>query len=182
MMTDPSPGPSAPKQLRWLGIAFIVLGALAILVPQVATLAIELFIAWGFLFWGALGLVLSLSLRHQRGGWQMAIIFGLIALLGLVLLVRPMAGVVTLTMILIALLVLEGIFSVAMGLAMRGTVPGWGWALASGAMSLIFAALVLAGWPGTATWLLGLLAGVNFLSTGIAALALSRNLGGGGSA
>lgn len=62
------------------------------------------------------------------------------------------------------------------GLRMRGQMPGWGWIVFSGVSALALGALILAGWPGSAAKVLGLLVGLNFLTTGVSLLALASGL------
>jgi len=78
-------------------------------------------------------------------------------------------GAVSLTLVLIALFIVEGTFQIAASLGYRDVFPeSWGWMLASGIADLILAALIIKGWPSTATWALGLIAGVNLITSGLA--------------
>ena len=78
-------------------------------------------------------------------------------------------GAVSLTLVLIALFIVEGTFQIAASLSYRDVFPeSWGWMLASGIADLILAALIIKGWPSTATWALGLIAGVNLITSGLA--------------
>ena len=68
-----------------------------------------------------------------------------------------------------AFFIVEGIFQIAGALAYRDVFPSqWGWMLVSGIADLILAALIIVGWPGTATWALGLIVGVNLITSGAA--------------
>ena len=80
-----------------------------------------------------------------------------------------MSGAFSLTFVLIAFFVLEGILSVMFALEHRKELPGaWGWMLASGIVDLALATILFAGLPGTATWAIGLLAGINLTFGGVA--------------
>src|SRR5271166_3412615 len=66
-----------------------------------------------------------------------------------------------------SLFIVEGIFQAVAAFTYRDAMPrSWGWLLASGLADLALAAIIIAGWPGTAAWTLGLLVGVNLLTTG----------------
>ncbi len=80
------------------------------------------------------------------------------------------------TMLLIAVYLIQGAASISVGFGLRGKVGGWGLLLLSGLASLGLGILILTGWPGTAAWTLGLLTGLNFLSNGIALILLGRGL------
>jgi uncharacterized membrane protein HdeD (DUF308 family) len=80
---------------------------------------------------------------------------------------KPIEGVVSLTIVLTAFFIVEGIFQAAAALIYRDGMPGsWGWLLVSGLADLALAAIIIMGWPATAVWMLGLLVGVNLLTSG----------------
>jgi uncharacterized membrane protein HdeD (DUF308 family) len=162
------------------GVAMIVLGLLAIAYPVFATLAVDLYLGWLFLISGALALAAMFSARHVPG-FRWAIVTALLAIVvGLALLLKPAAGIVSLTAVLTAFFVVEGVFQAAAAVSYREAIPNsWGWLLASGIADLVLAAIIISGWPGTVDWTLGLLAGVSLLTSGwaIVMVALSaRNL------
>jgi uncharacterized membrane protein HdeD (DUF308 family) len=65
--------------------------------------------------------------------------------------------------------IVEGFFQIALALRYRNALPGsWGWLLASGLVDLAIAILIIRDWPSTSVWTLGLLAGLNLISTGSA--------------
>src|ERR1700686_5265306 len=94
------------------GIVLFVLGVLAIVVPPVATIAVEVLIGWLLLMSGIVGLIATLRMRSAPGFWWslLSAILGIVA--GIVLLVWPLSGALTLTMILTVFLVLEGVISI----------------------------------------------------------------------
>ena len=90
-------------------------------------------------------------------------------LAGVLLLWHPIEGAISLTLVLIAFFIVEGLFQIVVSFGYRDLFPeSWGWMLASGIADLALAALIIAGWPGTASWALGLIVGVNLITSGIA--------------
>jgi uncharacterized membrane protein HdeD (DUF308 family) len=88
---------------------------------------------------------------------------------GILLLWHPVEGTVSLTLVLIAFFVAEGIFQIAAAISYRDAFRGsWGWMVMSGITDLILAWLMISGWPGTAIRALGLIAGVNLITSGLA--------------
>jgi uncharacterized membrane protein HdeD (DUF308 family) len=87
--------------------------------------------------------------------------------LGLILILRPLAGVLTLTMVLIAFFIVEGVASILVAIQHRQHLRSWGWLLFSGIVDLLLAYLIWAGWPSSADWAIGLLVGVNMLFFGL---------------
>jgi uncharacterized membrane protein HdeD (DUF308 family) len=159
---------SAGPTLGWLAIGFTALGIVSILAPAAATFAATILVASTMVIWGLLGVWMSLSMRRFPEWRFSALAFGAVAGFGLVFLAFPAIGIEAMTLFLVASFLVEGIVSVAFGLRMSGNTGRWGWMTASGFASLVLGFLVLLGWPATASWLLGLLFGVNFLTTGVA--------------
>ena len=156
------------------GIILVILGVVAVIIPPIATLAVELLFGWLFLISGIAGAVTTFMMRRAPGFWWSLVsaILGIAA--GLVLLFWPLSGVLTLTLVLIVFFVIEGVASVMFALEHKRELSGrWGWMLASGVIDLILAAIILAGLPGTAVWALGLLVGVNLVFGGTALLAMA---------
>jgi uncharacterized membrane protein HdeD (DUF308 family) len=153
------------------GAVMIVLGVLAIAYPVFATLAVDLYLGWLFLFAGVLAVVATFAVRHVPGFWWALVTALLAILVGLALLLRPTAGIISLTAVLTAFFIVEGAFQAAAALSFREAIPrSWGWLLASGIADLVLAAIIISGWPGTVAWTLGLLAGVSLVTSGWAIL------------
>lgn len=165
------------------GIVLLILGAIAICVPPLATVAVELFIGWLILLSGVLGLVMTFQTRGSPGfGWSLAsAVLGIVV--GIVLLMWPLSGVLSLTVLLTVFLTLEGVASIMYALAhRRERSTRWELMLVSGIVDLILAALILGGLPGTAAWAIGLIVGINLLFGGVALVAIALQARGGAAA
>jgi uncharacterized membrane protein HdeD (DUF308 family) len=151
------------------GLVMLVLGLLALARPMIATIAVELFAAWLFLIGGIVGLA-GVFTAWKTPGFAWALIRAVLAILiGVLLLWRPIAGVLTLTLLLAAFFAAEGIAYIIASISQRAALPGsWLWVLLSGVIDLILAAIIISGWPGTAAWVLGLMVGINLLMSGVA--------------
>ena len=87
----------------------------------------------------------------------------------MLLLWHPVEGAVTLTLLLVGFFIVEGIFQIAGAIQHRDAFPGtWGWLLMSGVADLLLAAMIIFGWPATASWVLGLFVGINLITSGLA--------------
>ncbi|MHB8721065.1 MAG: HdeD family acid-resistance protein [Steroidobacteraceae bacterium] len=156
------------------GIVLFILGLLAIIVPPIATIAVEVLIGWLLLMSGIVGLIATLRMRNAPGrGWSLAsAVLGIVA--GIVLLAWPLSGAVSLTMILTVFLVLEGVVSILYALEHKRELSGrWGAMLFSGVVDLLLAGIIFAGLPGTAAWAIGLLVGINLVFGGSALIAMA---------
>jgi uncharacterized membrane protein HdeD (DUF308 family) len=162
------------------GIVLVLLGVLAIVVPQIATLALTIFLGWLLLISGVVGLFMTFTMRAAPGFWWSLISAALGVLVGGLLIARPVVGAVSLTLVLIAFFIIEGVASIMFALEHRTQLPGgWGWMLVSGIVDLVLAVLIFTGLPSTAAWAIGLLLGINLIFGGfaLAAMALqARNL------
>jgi uncharacterized membrane protein HdeD (DUF308 family) len=156
------------------GIILVILGIAAIILPEVATLAFTLVIGWLFLISGGVGLVTTFWMRNAPGFWW-ALLSAVVAIAaGVVLLLWPINGVFSLTLLLIAFFVIEGIATIMYAIEHKNQLSGrWGWMLASGIVDLFLAGIIFAGLPGTAAWALGLLVGINMLFGGTAMIGMA---------
>jgi uncharacterized membrane protein HdeD (DUF308 family) len=149
------------------GIVMLVLGLLAIAVPEVASLAITILIGWLF-FVGGIFRTLSVLRHRQMPGFGWSLLTAVLAIiLGLVLLLRPIAGALTLTLALIVFFVVEGVAAILLAIEQRRHLPSWGWVLLSGLVDLLLAFLIWDGWPSSAGWAIGLLVGINMVFVGV---------------
>jgi len=149
------------------GIVMMVLGFLAVAEPNVATVAIGIFVGWLF-FVGGIFRALSVWQSRQLPGFAWSMLTAVLAIvLGLILILRPLAGVLTLTMVLVAFFIIEGIASILTAIEHRQHLRSWGWVVFSGIIDLLLAYLIWQGWPSSADWAIGLLVGVNMLFLGL---------------
>lgn len=185
MSVDSTPGAQIRSAFResvrhhWVmflieGIALVLLGILAILAPQIASLAATVFFGWILLLSGAIGLVATFRARHAPGfAWSLvSALLGIAA--GAILLGWPVQGMFSLTAVLIAFLVVEGVVSILYALEHRRGLSGrWGWMLASGILDIVLGAILIAALPGAALWALGLLIGINMIFGGWALIGMA---------
>jgi uncharacterized membrane protein HdeD (DUF308 family) len=158
------------------GIILMVLGLLAIVVPPIATLAVEILFGWLFLVSGVVGLVTTFWMRQAPGFWWALLSAALGIGAGIVLLAWPLSGVLSLTLVLIVFFAIEGVATIMYALEHKRELSGrWGWMLSSGIVDLILAGIIFAGLPGTAAWAIGLLVGINMIFGGSALIAMAMH-------
>ncbi len=156
------------------GSILVILGLAAVAVPAIATLAIEVLVGSLFLISGMVGLVTTLWMWRAPGFWWSLLSAFLGIAAGIVLLLRPLSGVLSLTLVLIAFFVIEGGASILFALEHKRELSGrWGWMLVSGVIDLILAAIILSGLPGIAGWAIGMLVGINMVFGGVALIAMA---------
>ena len=167
---------STRRHLRNAGVVLSILGVIAILIPQFATLAVEILLAWLLIVAGGTGLLLSWQARGFLGWWYTGITFFMTLVLGLVFLIYPFSGIATMTIFLVVLFALEGLASIWLSAQLRRSgVGSWRWMVFSGVSSLALAGFIVMAWPGSAAWTIGLLVGLNLLTTGLSLFSILRN-------
>jgi uncharacterized membrane protein HdeD (DUF308 family) len=156
------------------GVVLLVLGATAVVLPPIATLAVTILFGWLFLVSGIVGLVTTFWMRHAPGFWWSLLSAALGIIVGAMLLASPVTGALSLTLVLIAFFLIEGAVSIMFALDHRRELSGqWGWMLMSGIIDLVLAMMIFAGLPSTAAWAVGLLVGINMIFGGTALIAMA---------
>jgi uncharacterized membrane protein HdeD (DUF308 family) len=149
------------------GILLVVFGLAAIVVPPAASLAVTILLGWLFLISGIAGLALTFWAREMPGFWWSLISAALAVVAGIVLLAQPAQGTLTLTIVVGAYFLAEGVATIMYALEHRRELSGrWSWMLIAGLMDLLIAAIIITGLPGSALWAIGLLVGINLLFGG----------------
>lgn len=165
-----------------LGLIFIIGGIAAIAFPLLSTIAAKIMLGWIFLIGGVIMVIHAFSAQRWQG-FLLELLIGLLYLLaGGWLAFFPFTGIVTLTILLAALFIAEGVLEAAMAFRVRPH-EGWGWLLLSGLIAIAVGVLIAAELPSSATWAIGLLVGVNLISTGVGFMFLAlagRRVGQGG--
>jgi uncharacterized membrane protein HdeD (DUF308 family) len=149
------------------GVVLIVLGILAVAAPVAATIFVDIWVGWLFLISGIIGLVAVFSTHNVPAFVWGLITAALSVVVGVVLIWKPVEGALTLTLVLAAFFIVEGIFQIATSIAYRNILAGSrGWMLVSGIADLVLAAIIIGSWPISAVWALGLLVGINLITSG----------------
>ena len=155
------------KAFLFEGILLSIIGLAAMVVPPLASLAITIFLGWMLLVSGVFGLIATYWARNLPGFWWSLISAALAVLAGGILLARPMQGVLTLTIVVGAYFLAEGVATIMYALEHRKELSGrWSWLLIAGLMDIVIAFFIIAGLPGSAEWAIGLLVGINMLFGG----------------
>jgi uncharacterized membrane protein HdeD (DUF308 family) len=152
------------------GSVMVILGVLAVAAPAVATFAVDVFFGWLLLFSGVFGLVVMFSSNSMSAFfWTLGTAL-LSTAAGALLIWQPIEGAISLTILLTIFFIIEGLIQIASSIGYRDVIRNWGWMLASGIADLALAAIIIIGWPVSASWVLGLLVGVNLMTTGVAVI------------
>ncbi|QIO34165.1 HdeD family acid-resistance protein [Bradyrhizobium sp. 1(2017)] len=155
------------KAFLFEGILLAALGIAALILPPLASLATAIFLGWMFLIAGIGGLIVTYWARSTPGFWWSLISAALAVLAGGILLTRPMQAVLTLTIVLGAYFLAEGVATIMYALEHRRELSSrWSWLLISGLVDIAISFMVIAGLPSSAEWAIGVLVGINLLFGG----------------
>jgi uncharacterized membrane protein HdeD (DUF308 family) len=153
------------KALMLVGVAAVILGCIAILVPAVAAVGTAIFIGWVLLIVGAF-LVAAAFSAHSVGTLMWRMLWAVLTVIvGLWLIVEPHNGTLTLTLVLGIYYLFMGLTRIAIAFVARGQ-PNAGWLGLSGVCGLLIGILVLAKFPSSADWAIGLLVGIDLIFAG----------------
>ena len=147
------------------GIVLLILGMLAIAAPFVAGTATAVLIGIILIAAGVVMTVAAFGARKGGVGIFTLLLGIVMALGGIAIVVRPMIGLVSITVALAVYLVVDGIFQIIAGFQARPE-KGWGWSLFGGILSLLLAFLIWRQWPSSAMWFVGVVVGVRVLFAG----------------
>jgi uncharacterized membrane protein HdeD (DUF308 family) len=174
-MTDKSPSDIVRHASTWsilCGVALIVLGVLAVGSPALAAVAVNAVISWLIVLAGVVHLSLAFY-AHKAGSVLWKLLVGLAyVFFGVYLIAHPALGVVSLTLVLASLFLVEGIFDIALFFQMRA-IGGAAWILADGIITLALGLMIYLQWPSSSNWAIGTLVGVSLIVSGVTRLMLS---------
>jgi len=163
------------KAVNWsigLSVLMIVAGVLAIASPLAAGVAVNVLVAWLLVFSGCAHLVFAWYTR-STGGFLWELLLGVVYIfIGVYLLIHPLAGLASLTIALAIYLLMEATLEFVLGFTLR-PLPGSGWLLFDGIITLILAVMIWRTWPSNTAWVIGTLVGISMLFSGTSRLMIS---------
>lgn len=147
-----------------MGVISLAGGVFALANPFFASVIVLQFVAAIFLIVGTMQVVFTL--RSPHGFFWFDLVMGALQIvLGVMLATNVLGGLVSLTLILALLLLVEGVILCLAGIGLRPFRP-WLWLIIAGVVSILLAVMVLAGLPDTAKMWLGILLGIDLISNG----------------
>ncbi|MFO7630230.1 MAG: DUF308 domain-containing protein [Prochlorococcaceae cyanobacterium] len=157
------------------GILLLVLGLLALSFPVLASFWVTAIVAVAFLVWGLLGWVNNLlRARHLSRAvtfWRL-VVSTLFVLTGAWMILQfRQSGDAAQQVALLALAIgvmflVEGLVACGVSLSHRD-VPGWGWGLANGIVTIILGLLIVTMKFWGLLWVVGMLVGISLIFSGI---------------
>jgi uncharacterized membrane protein HdeD (DUF308 family) len=154
------------------GVLLILFGMLAIGSPLMAAVAVSVVVAWLIILAGVVHLILAFH-AHGAGSLIWKLLVGIAYLFfGVYLIMHPLLGVASLTLVLASLFLIEGILDIVLFFKMR-PMRGSSWVLIDGIITLVLGLLIYRQWPVSSIWAIGTLVGVSMIISGITRVMLS---------
>ncbi len=154
------------------GVLLIIFGMLAVGSPFVAAVAVNVVIAWLIVLAGVVHLIVAFQ-AHRTGSLIWKLLVGLAYLFfGVYLIIHPVLGVVSLTLVFASLFLVEGILNIVLFFKMR-SMQGSSWVLVDGIITLLLGLMIYLQWPFSSVWALGTLVGVSMIISGVTRVMLS---------
>lgn len=156
------------------GIAFVVLGALALAFSVLTTLASVVVLGWLLAFAGIFEAVHAFRMTRWSGFLLELLAAILYVVVGVLMIVHPAAGALSLTLLIGAFFLVSGIFRIVAAATIRP--PRWGWFLMSGVVTLLLGLLIVAEWPASGLWIIGMFLGIDLVFSGTWLIMLALGL------
>jgi len=140
--------------------------------PFLAAVAVNVAIAWLIVLAGVVHVMLAFR-AHGASSMIWKLLVGLAYLcFGAYLIIHPVLGVVSLTLILASLFLIEGILDIVLFFRMRA-VGGSNWVLVDGIVTLVLGLMIYMQWPSSSGWAIGTLVGVSMIVSGVTRVMMS---------
>jgi len=154
------------------GVLLIVFGIVAIGSPFLAAVAVNALVAWLIVLAGVVHLMLAFRV-HGAGSMIWKVLVGIAYLcFGGYLILHPVIGVASLTLLLASLFLIEGILNIVLYVKMR-PIHGSSWLLIDGIITLLLGLMIYMQWPSSSAWAIGTLVGISMIFSGVARVMMS---------
>ena len=156
------------------GIVVLALGVAAVVRSVAATVVSMLFFGWLLVLASGIEIAQAVMVGHWAGFFQHLLAAILFGVAGLLLVMRPVISAEVITVFMAMFFLVGGLFQIIGSIAVA--LPGWGWQVADGLITLALGLLVLVQWPVSGLWVIGLFVGIDLIFYGGAWIALALSL------
>ena len=155
-----------------LGVLLIVLGMLALASPFLAAVAVTAVVAWMIVLAGIVHLAIAFRVHTASSViWKLLVGIAYVCF-GIYLILHPTLGVISLTLVLASLFLVEGVLDLVL-YAKTHSIQGSSWLLLDGIVTLLLGVMIYMQWPSSAAWAIGTLVGVSLIFSGVARAMMS---------
>ncbi len=149
-----------------LGVVFLIAGFIAVGSAVAATASAVMIIGIMMIMGGVAEIVAAFSVK----GWGKFAVWMLLGLLyvgaGFIAIMNPFAAATILTLLLGAALVAGGVLRIFLAFSMKAAGKPWGWVVVSGLVTLLLGVMIIAQWPASSFFVLGIFLGIDLIFIG----------------
>ena len=156
------------------GVGLLLLGVIAVVRSVTATIVSMLFFGWLLVLACGIEVAQAILVGHWAGFFHHLVAAVLFGVTGFLIVTRPVLSAEVATMLMALFFLVSGLFQF-IG-AIWVALPGWGWQVADGIITVVLGILVLAQWPASGLWVIGLFIGIDLIFYGGAWIALALAL------
>ena len=150
------------------GILLSALGLAMLMLPKITTISFGLMLCLTFIIYGGYKVINAILTRNYSRHFVLNIVAGaLLFLTGVFLFMAPMFNLILITSDIGVYFILESIASIAFAVQNKNTLYFWWLEILVGIMQFLLGLIIILGLPSTALWVVGILAGINFLIAGV---------------
>lgn len=155
------------------GILLSVLGLGMLVLPKITTISFGLMLCLTFIVYGGYKVINAILTRNYSRHFVLNIVTGLLLFLaGVFLFMAPMFNLLLITSAIGVYFILESISSIAFAVQNKNTLYFWWLAILVSVMQFLLGLIIILGLPSTALWVVGVLAGINFLIAGVVLISM----------
>ncbi len=158
------------------GVGLMLLGIAAVVRSVTATIVSMLFFGWLLVLACGIEIAQAIVVGHWAGFFHHLLAAILFGVTGVLIVSRPLLGAEVATMVMAVFFMIGGLFQLIGSVWVA--LPGWGWQAADGLITFVLGILVLAQWPASGLWVIGLFIGIDLIFYGAAWIALALGLRG----
>jgi uncharacterized membrane protein HdeD (DUF308 family) len=148
-----------------LGVVTVIFGVVAVASPLITGVAVAVFVGFLLLASGVTQIVHALKSRQWGTGFWGTVIGLLGVAAGLLMIFRPMVGLLSMTMLIAIYFLVDGISEIIAAFKIKPD-QGWGWVLFNGIIAVLLGLMIWRQWPVSGQWAIGLLVGIHILMSG----------------
>ena len=155
------------------GILLSVLGLGMLMLPKITTISFGLMLWLTFIVYGGYKVINAILTKNYSRHFVLNVVSGLLLFLtGVFLFMAPMFNLLLITSAIGVYFILESISSTAFAVQNKNTLYFWWLAILVGVMQFLLGLIIILGLPSTALWVVGVLAGINFLIAGVVLISM----------
>ena len=156
------------------GIVLSLLGIAAVFRAFTATVASMVFFGWLLVFAGLIEFVNAFMVGKWAGFFVHLLVAMFFGITGVLLVMKPVVSAEAVTFVMSVFFLIAGLYQLVAALWTH--LPGWGWHAFNGVIASVMGVLILAGWPVSGLWVIGLFVGIDLIVYGCSWIALALDL------